>query len=310
MTPPEDPSEPSPDPSAESPVRQTTPFLVLQFFIFPLSIVAVCVTVFVIFGLIASEGKGPRQYLDEVRTGSANRRWQAAFELTKVLQAHKDPALKDPRFVDEAVRTFRESAGDDPRVRRYLALALGRLGDRRAVPALLQAAQDSAANGPHADPETQIYSVWALGAIGDPSAEPALVELAHGDDAGVRKTAVHALGSFPGEESRGTLVGALGDPIDDVRWNAAVALARRRDPAATPVLLEMLDRAHLSAIAGMTEEQRVDTLVQAIEAAAVVPDARLRVPLESLRDHDASLKVREAARVALEGRPAPRPPAG
>ena len=302
MTPPEDPTaEPV---SEEPPVRQTTPFLVLQFFIFPLSIVAVCVTVFVIFGLIASEGKGPRQYLDEVRTGSANRRWQAAFELTKVLQAHKDPALKDARFVDEAVRTFRESAGDDPRVRRYLALALGRLGDRRAVPALLEAAKDSAANGPHADPETQIYSVWALGAIGDPAAEPELTALARSDDAGVRKTAVHALGSFPGAESRGTLVSALADPVEDVRWNAAVALARRRDPAAAPVLLEMLDRAHLGAITGMTEEQRVDTLLQAIEAAAVVPDARLRAPLENLRDRDASLKVREAARAALEGRPA------
>jgi len=326
MTPPEDPkadpaSVPVSDPSApssdppsfpidgleEPPVRQTTSFLVLQFFIFPLSIVAVCVTVFVIFGLIASEGKGPRQYLDEVRTGSANRRWQAAFELTKVLQAHKDPALKDPRFVDEAVRTFSESAGDDPRVRRYLALALGRLGDRRAVPALLQAAKDSAADGPHADPETQIYSVWALGAIGDPSAEPELVELARSEDAGVRKTAVHALGSFPGEESRTTLVSALGDRIEDVRWNAAVALARRRDPAAAPVLLEMLDRAHLGAIAGMTEEQRGDTVLQAIEAAAVVPDPRLRPPLEALRDRDASLKVREAARVALEGRRAASP---
>src|SRR5712691_4962544 len=158
-------------PPPEPPVRQSTPFLVLQFFIFPLAIVAVCVTVFVIFGLIASEGKGPRQYLDEVRTGSANRRWQAAFELTKVLQAHKDPALKDPRFVDEAVRTFRESASDDPRVRRYLALALGRLGDRRAVPALLLAAKDSAPDGAHPDPETQIYAVWALGAIGDPQGE-------------------------------------------------------------------------------------------------------------------------------------------
>ena len=304
-----DPSEVPPDGSEGHPVRQTTPFLVLQFFIFPLSIVAVCVTVFVIFGLIASEGKGPRQYLDEVRTGSANRRWQAAFELTKVLQAKRDPALKDPRFVDEAVRTFRESAGDDPRVRRYLALALGRLGDDRAVPALLQAAKESAADGPHADPETQIYAVWALGAIGDPSAEPALMELARSEDAGVRKTAVHALGSFPGDESRVTLAGALADPIEDVRWNAAVALARRRDPAAAPVLLKMLDRAHLARIESMKEEdQRVAVMLQAAEAAGVVPDPRLRAALESLRDHDPSLKVREAARAALEGR-APRGPA-
>jgi HEAT repeat protein len=286
-------------------VRQGTPFLVLQFFVFPLSIVAVCVTVFVVFGLIASEGKGPRQYLDEVRTGSANRRWQAAFELTKVLQAGKDPVLKDPRFVDEAVRTFRESSADDPRVRRYMALALGRLGDRRAVPALLQAAKDAAPDGPRSDPETQVYAVWALGAIGDSEAVPVLLELARSEDPGVRKTAVHALGSFPSEDSRAVLAAALSDAVEDVRWNAAVALARRRDPAAVPVLLDMLDRSHIDAMAGMSEEQRVETLLQAIEAAAVVPDPALRSALERLRDGDASLRVREAARVALGGVPSP-----
>jgi hypothetical protein len=311
--PPDDPESPvaSAEAQADAPepaVRQSTPFLVLQFFIFPLSIVAVCVTVFVIFGLIASEGKGPRQYLDEVRTGSANRRWQAAFELTKVLQARRDPALKDPRFVEEAVRTFDESAGDDPRVRRYLALALGRLGDRRAVPALLKAARESAPDGPHADAETQIYSVWALGAIGDPEAEPALAELARSEDPGVRKAAVHALGSLAGEDSRAALTRALDDRTEDVRWNAAIALARRRDPAAATVLLEMLDRAHLGQVPGMNDDRRLEeTLLQAVEAAGVVPDPGLRAPLEALRDHDPSLKVREAARAALEGRPAASP---
>ena len=69
-----------------------------------MAIVAVCVTVFVIFGLIAARAKGARDYLAEVRTGGANRRWQAAFELSKVLQAGKDPALADPRFVAELRR--------------------------------------------------------------------------------------------------------------------------------------------------------------------------------------------------------------
>src|SRR5260221_1505610 len=136
---------PTPEPedpaSAPEPERQTTPFLVLQFFIFPMAIVAVCVTVFVVFGLVASEGKGPRDYVNEVRTGSTNRRWQAAFELSKVLQAKKDPALQDPRFVSELVALFEQADADDPRVRRYLALALGRLWDRRAVPGLLKAAE-------------------------------------------------------------------------------------------------------------------------------------------------------------------------
>lgn len=294
----------TPEPLAEEaaaedpPVRQSTPFLVLQFFIFPLSIVAVCVAVFVVFGMIASEGKGAREHLADVRTGGANRRWQAAFELAKVLQAGKDPALTDATFTGEVAKVFEEASGDDPRVRRYLALALGRLGNRQAVPALLKAVDDAAADGSRADPETQVYAVWALGVIGDPQAVPRLVALARSDDAGLRKAAVHALGAFEGEAAREALVTALSDPVTDVRWNAAIALARRRDPAAAPVLLGMMDRGELAGVPGLTDEQRSEAMVQAVEAAAVLHDARLDEAIRRLRDGDPDLKVRQAAHAA------------
>src|SRR6185503_7278278 len=60
------PGDEAPDEAAALP-RQTTPFLVLQFFVFPMAIVAVCVTVFVIFGLVAGESRGAKEYLGEVR---------------------------------------------------------------------------------------------------------------------------------------------------------------------------------------------------------------------------------------------------
>jgi HEAT repeat protein len=286
-------------PPPEAP--QTTPFLVLQFFIFPMAIVAVCVAVFVIFGMIAAEGKGARDYLAEVRTGSANRRWQAAFELSKVLQARKDKVLADPAFAAELTSVFEQSAGDDPRVRRYLALALGRLGSARAVPALLEAAKGS----PPApvDSDTQIYAVWALGAIGDPSALSGLLELARAGDAGVRKAAVHALGSYPDEASAGALAAALSDPAEDVRWNAAVALARRRDPRAAPVLLQMMDRAHLANVPDLTPDQREDAIQHAAAAAGAVSDPELRRALQELLDADPNPKVKEAARRALVPQP-------
>ena len=198
----------APEAEPEASPRQTTPFLVLQFFIFPMAIVAVCVTVFVIFGLIASEGKGARAYLDEVRTGSANRRWQAAFELSKVLQARKDPSLAEPGFADELVRVFNGAGADDPRVRRYLALALGRLGDKRAVPSLVQAA-DPRGDTP-ADADTQVYAVWALGAIGDPEAIPSLVTLAGSEDAGHVESAPELHGRAPGRRDRRLAGAGLG----------------------------------------------------------------------------------------------------
>jgi HEAT repeat protein len=259
----------------------------------------------VIFGLIAADGRGAREYLAEVRTGSVNRRWQAAFELSKVLQAGKDPALKDPAFVGEIVRLYDDSSEGDPRVRRYLALALGRLGNRRAVPSLLKVVGDAAG-----DSETLIYSVWALGSIGDPSAVPGLVAASRHEDPGVRKAAVHALGPFAGEESEAGLVAALADPAPDVAWNAAIALGRRGDPRARDALLLLLDRDYLAKAGGdgpgtsMPAEQQDEVLLQVLAAAKTAPDARLRPRLEALRDSDSNPKVREAARAALDAPPA------
>lgn len=292
---------PAPEDASEVPERQTTPFLVLQFFIFPMAIVAVCVTVFILFGLIASEGRGPRDYLAEVRGGSANRRWQAAFELSRILQARKDPALSDPRFVSEVIALFDDAERDDPRIRRYLALALGRLGDTRAVPALLKAIEEvESGDASTVDTETQIYAVWALGAIGDPAAVPELVRLAGSDDRGIRKAAVHALGVFSSEEARQALLGALKDGAEDVRWNAAIALARRGDARTVPILRQMMDRTQLASVQGMTPEQQDEAILQAVGAAATLADRSLNDALAALRDRDASLKVREAARAALE----------
>jgi HEAT repeat protein len=280
--------------------RQTVPFLVLQFFIFPLAIVGVCVAVFVVFGLIAGESKGARDFLTEVRTGGANRRWQAAFELSKVLQAGKDPALADPKLHAELRKLFQDVKNDDPRVRRYLALALGRLGDPAAVPVLLEALHDE--EGHPVDPETRVYALWALGAIGDPAALPELRARAKDEDAGLRKTAIHALGGIPGAEARDALLAGLEDGVEDVRWNAALALARRGETAAVPVLLQMTDRAHLETVAGLTAEQREQVLREAVAAAAGLPSPELRAALGRLRESDPSLKIREAARQALDGK--------
>jgi HEAT repeat protein len=301
----DDPGSPAggPGEAETAPGRQSTPFLVLQFFIFPMAIVAVSVAVFVVFGLIAAEGRSARDYVQEVRSGGTNRRWQAAFELSKIIQSRKDPALEDERFVPELVALFEDAQKDDPRVRRYLALALGKVGDARAVPALLKAVGPAGADS---DAEALVYSIWALGAIRDERALPELLRLSAVEDAGIRKAAVHALGSLPGEASAARLRESLQDGAEDVRWNAALALAHRGDAACVPVILGMLDRSRLGSVPGLTPEQREDAILQAVSAAAGLSQPDVTAALEVLRDSDPSLKVREATRAALGSRATPQ----
>ena len=124
----------------------------------------VAVFVFWLFGAIAVDRKNAAELLNDVRTGSRNQRWQSAFELTKKL-----PALTDPKeraaFSAAALRAYEGAENDDPRVRRYLTLVLGRLGDPRAVPLLEKALGDK-------DPETRLYALWALALVGDPGSAP------------------------------------------------------------------------------------------------------------------------------------------
>jgi HEAT repeat protein len=114
---------------------------------------------------------------------------------------------------------------------------------------------------------------------------------------------VHALGSFPDEAAAAALAGALSDPAADVRWNAGVALARRGDARAAPVLLQMMDRAHLATIPDLTPDQQEEAIQQAAAVARNVDDPELRRALQGLRDADPSPKVKEAARRALEPQP-------
>ena len=53
---------------------------------------------------------------------------------------------------------------------------------------------------------------------------------------------VYALGALPGESQNETLRTALQDTMADVRWNAAVALARHGNLEGVGVLAQMLDR--------------------------------------------------------------------
>src|SRR5688572_23099485 len=137
------------------------------------------------------ERRSPRDYLAEVRGGSAGRRWQAAFELSRRIGSMK-PGPERDAIAAESLRLFgtlSPSREEDVRVRRYLVLVLGKLGDRSAVPALLSAAKDP-------DPETRLYSIWALGMLGDRSAVDAVLEASRSEDAGMRKMAAYVLGKL------------------------------------------------------------------------------------------------------------------
>jgi HEAT repeat protein len=294
------------------------PALAVQFFLIPLAVVGLAVLLYVGFRSLLTDQRSAQDYLTEIRTGGTERQWPAAFELSRLMD---DPQVRTDRaLARDLVKAFDEAKEGDPRVRKYLALAIGRLEPPLppdAVSVLLKTLDDpekpwtpdmwSRINGWTAEMnEAHISTIWALGASGDPAVIPKLQPLYESPDAGIRKIVVYALGALPGDSQSVTLRTALNDSAVDVRWNAAVALARHGRTEGAPILRQMLDRSYVEQTVKRDVRQDDDrdpiaeVMISGLRAAASLKDPSLKTTVEALSLTDRSLRVRQAALEALK----------
>jgi HEAT repeat protein len=276
-------------PSTDIP-KESPRSILFQFVIFPLGIVLGAVGIFFLFGKLATEQHTIPDYLNQIRSGSAHERWQAAYQLSKSLK--RGEASRYPDLEQRVAAIYVQSKTDDPRIRRYLAMVLGTLGDRRATPLLLDGLNDG-------DVDNRIYALMALAELKDPASIPRIAQTATDSDRDVRKTAYYTLGAIGDSRTVPSLIGGLADEAPDVRWNAAISLSRFNDRLAVPVLREMLDRSRLSHVQNMREDQKEDAMIMAMSPYARLGGSEGRADLQRIAATDPSLRVRAAAKEAI-----------
>ena len=105
---------------------------------------------------------------------------------------YKRGQVKHSNITDVEALRFLEQVADDPEedVRSRTAYAMGKLGDRAAVPILREMLADQRWT-------VRANAVQALGKLGDPSVRPALERMLEDPNTQVRATAEAALGTFP-----------------------------------------------------------------------------------------------------------------
>src|SRR5215831_5533281 len=228
-------------------VKKPTSLLIAQFFLFPLIIIAICIGIFLLFGYMTYEQRTPSEYLSLIRTGSGTQRWQAAYELSNMISRDRQK-VAGTDFVRDVIAVYRNSRDDDPRVRQFLAVTMGQIGDKRAIPALLDGLNDPQA-------ENEISTLLALGLIGDNAAVPGVLKQLQNKEPAVRKMAAYVLGAIKDPSAIHDLQVALNDDSQDVRWHAAMSLAEMNDSTGATVLLSLLDRGQIEKMNGITPEQ-------------------------------------------------------
>ncbi len=151
---------------------------------------------------------------------------------------------------------------DAPPVRARAAAALGRLGARSAVPALVEAVED-------VNPAVRRESAKALGGIKDARAVPHLIEALNDSDVNVRLYAAYALGEIKDPRSVDALVQSLDDPEwavrDQVRWALAGIGGREiAGPVADALRAPRADLAGLAWLLGRLDADQVAAHVAAL----------------------------------------------
>lgn len=283
-----EPSQNSPNSSGPEPplyAPESGFSLFIKLFIVPAGIVAIALGIFFLGTLALQHPKTAQQYLEELKSDSTSRRWQAAYELSRIMN-QGDKIQFDDNLKAQLVATFAGAKDDDPRVREYLALVLGRLKEKSAVPELSKAVKDNSN-------DVKIYSLWAIGNIEDAAGGPAALEAMSDPDTGVQRMAVGAVSALRYAPAKNALEANLTNSNQALKYDSAVALARLKDEKAIPILLDMMA---LKA-SGKPEDDEIiqSAKLAAIEGSKELSNIQLHQKVVDLSKNDPDLKVRDAA---------------
>ncbi len=282
---------PTDNPQPKETEKSFFSIVVHSFFIIPFLIVVFCVLLFTAIRLLTQERQSPYQLLEQVKTGGLTKRWQAAFELSKILATHV--SIPDAqRFNDELIALYKQSEHDDSRVRQYLALAMGRTENPIFFEPLTQNLND--------EKDENLYAViYALGMLKDPRGVKVLMPFVSHSNARLRSAAVVSIGNIGGPESLQILKVALNDTEANVQWGAAISLALMGDGAGENVLEKLLDRKYLAGFSEVDQTEQTNLMISAIEASTHVNSHGLKEKIKELSENDPNMKIRSEALEAL-----------
>jgi len=267
--------------------------LFYSFFLIPFMIAVFGAVFFLLFRFITFETNSAEDLLNQVKVGSASKRWQSAFELAKILN-NPDLIPLSNSFKDQMISAYERSIHDDPLVRSYLAMAMGATRDTTYGSTLLNGLNDD-------NLESQIASIQSVGLIGYLPAVPELKDITiRSESHSERLAATIALGMIGDQTSIPHLTSLLDDEEPNIRWDAAVALAKMGNNSGVSIIASLLDREYLNQFKEVDEIEKKQVLMVAIKVSSLLVDQRFKSKLITLAETDVDLSIRDAAIKTLE----------
>jgi hypothetical protein len=245
------------------------------------------------FKVLTYESSSPHEYLTNIQIGSATKRWQSAYELSKLLSIPELVPL-DAGFKNKMVSIYKKSIHDDPMVRMYLALAMGRTGQQEFGPALIEGLEDE-------DIGSRLAAIKALGIL---RFEPSVIQVrkfiqdSYSNEE--KLAAIITLGSLGDTSVISDLQKLLEDEEPNIRWDAAIALVKLGDLSGNQTINNLLDRSYLNNFSEVDEEEKVQAILVAIQVSSQYPSENFITNLLKLATFDNNMKIRDLAIKTLD----------
>ena len=263
------------------------------FFLIPLIVTIFGVMFFFMFKVLTYETSLPEDYLTDIQIGSATKRWQAAFELSKLL-SNPERVPTDEGFKNKMISIYEHSIHDDPMVRTYMALAMGRTGHQEYGSILMDGMRDK-------DRGSRLAAIKALGLLRFTPAVNGIQEFTAGNFSNAEKLAATiALGNMGDKSLIPILQKLLDDEEPNIRWDAAIALAKLEDSSGLQVIVNLLDRSYFDHFTEVNEEEEVQAILVAIQVSSQFPSKLFITNLLKLATIDKNMQIRDLAIKTLD----------
>ena len=211
------------------------------------------------------EAFGLKSMLDELLSGDI---LKVAYATNKIKNL-PDSDMQQ-YFLDNVQSKLKDT---NPEVRENAVMALGRIGDVKAVDLLIEALKDENIG-------MRVNVAVALGNIGDAKAVDPLIEALKDENIGMRVNVAVALGNIGDAKAVDPLIEMLNDENVNVRLNAANALGIIRDVKAVDPLIEAL------------KDETLSVRLNAANALGIIGDAKAVDPLiEALKDENIDVRL-------------------
>jgi HEAT repeat protein len=279
-------------PIPNEPEKSIFKILFHSFVIIPFLVAASLVFIYSLFSLLTYEDATPYDYLNDIKIGGATKRWQSAFELSKVLYI-SDEISKDDRFISEMINIFKQSKHDDNRVRQYLALAMGRTGNSRYIDPLLSEIENE-------NTENIPAIIRALGLLKSGKAVQKLKLFLDHEDENIRLQTVIAFGNIADPTVIEDLKKSLYDSQPNIRWDAAISLAKIGDDSGREIILKLIEGKFFINFPEVDIRERDQARIIAIRAGILLNDPIINSKIQELADEENNINIRKTAMDVLK----------